>query len=182
MKATNVTGAKPKIGGAVFTAPLGTALPTDATTALDKAFKPLGYVSKDGLSNTNSPSNESTTAWGGDVVLEDQTEKPDSFKLVLIEALNPDVLKLVYGDDNVTGTLDEGITVKANRKEMPERVLVVDMVMKNAVKRIVIPKAKVTEVDEIQYQGGKAVAYGTKLSAAPDDEGNTHYEYIKATS
>lgn len=182
MKAANVTGAKPKIGGAVFTAPLGTALPTDATTALDKAFKPLGYVSKDGLSNTNSPSNESTTAWGGDVVLEDQTEKPDSFKLVLIEALNPDVLKLVYGDDNVTGTLDEGITVKANRKEMPERALVVDMVMKNAVKRIVIPKAKVTEVDEIQYQGGKAVAYGTRLSAAPDDEGNTHYEYIKAVS
>lgn len=40
----NVTTAKPKIGGAVYSAPLGTALPTDATTKLDDAFKALGYI------------------------------------------------------------------------------------------------------------------------------------------
>ena len=45
----NVTAAKPKIGGAVYSAPLGTTLPKDATTALDKAFKALGYISEDGL-------------------------------------------------------------------------------------------------------------------------------------
>ena len=38
-KEANVTTAKPKIGGAVYSAPLGTALPTDATTELDNAFK-----------------------------------------------------------------------------------------------------------------------------------------------
>ena len=36
-----VTVSKPKVGGAVWRAPLGTTLPTDATTALDKAFKSL---------------------------------------------------------------------------------------------------------------------------------------------
>ena len=36
---------KPKIGGAVFRAPVGTALPTDATSKLDVAFKELGYCS-----------------------------------------------------------------------------------------------------------------------------------------
>ena len=33
MDAKNVTAAKPKVGGAVWRAPLGTALPTDATVS-----------------------------------------------------------------------------------------------------------------------------------------------------
>ena len=46
--ATNVTVGKPKVGGAVHWAPLGTALPTSATEALNAAFVDLGYVSEDG--------------------------------------------------------------------------------------------------------------------------------------
>ena len=34
-----VTNAKPKVGGAIYSAPTGTALPTDATSALNAAFK-----------------------------------------------------------------------------------------------------------------------------------------------
>ena len=39
---SHVTTAKPKVGGAIYSAPLGTELPTDATTALNTAFKSLG--------------------------------------------------------------------------------------------------------------------------------------------
>jgi hypothetical protein len=180
MDSANVSAAKPAVAGAISVAPLGTALPTDAVSELATAYKRLGYVSKDGVSNANSPRNETVTAWGGDMVLDGQTEKPDNFKFTLIEAMNAEVLKFVYGDKNVSGSLTDGITVKANREEAAQRVLVVEMVLKDAVKRIVIPRAKVTEVDEIVYQEGKAVGYGTKISAAPDASGNTHYEYIKA--
>ena len=179
MDTSHVTASKPKTSGAIFVAPLGTALPTDAKTALAAAYKPLGYCSDAGVTNANSPSSEQTKAWGGDVVLDSMTEKPDTFKWTLIESTNPEVLKVVYGDDNVTGTLKAGITVKANRKEQVEKVFVVDMLLKNGgIKRIVIPKGKVVEVDEIVYSDKGAVGYGTKISASPDVDGQTHYEYI----
>lgn len=181
--ATNVTAGKPKIGGAIYRAPIGTTLPTDATTALAAAFVCLGYVSEDGLTNDNSPESESIKAWGGDTVLNVQTGKEDTFGFTLLEVLDVNVLKTVYGDDNVTGTLESGITVKANSKDLTEYAWAIEMVLRNgAVKRITIPNGKVSEVGTITYADGEAVGYETTLQTAADSAGNTHYEYIKRTS
>ena len=179
-KKDNVTAAKPKVGGAMYVAPAGTALPTDATTALAEAFKSLGYISEDGLTNSNSPESEEIKAWGGDIVLTPITGRPDTYSVKLIESLNVDVLKMAYGDDNVTGTLETGITVKANATDLAEHPVVVDMILRNGVlKRICIPSAKVSEIGEISYTDADASGYELTLSCQPDADGNTHYEYIK---
>ena len=62
----NVNAGKPAATGAIFVAPLGTTLPTDATTAKNGAFVELGYVSEDGVTNSNSTNSADIKAWGGD--------------------------------------------------------------------------------------------------------------------
>lgn len=180
--ALKVSTGKPKVGGAVYRAPLDTILPTDCTTALDTAFQSLGYCSADGLTNANSPTSNTVKAWGGDTVLNYQEDKPDTFKFKLIECLNVAVLKSVYGDANVTGDLTTGITVKANSAEQSEYAWVFELLLKGAAKRIVVPRAKVTAVGEIVYTDNNAVGYDTTISAVPDTAGQTHYEYIKKTA
>ena len=175
---SNVAAGKPSIGGAISAAPKGTTLPTDAITALGSAFKSLGYCSEDGLTNQNTASVEQVKAWGGDIVLTPSTEKQDNFVFTLIEILNVDVLKFVYGSSAVSGGLDTGITLTATSKEADECVLAVDMVLNGALKRIVLPKAKIQSIGDIVYQDGSPVGYPCTVTALPDNSGITHYEYI----
>lgn len=178
-----VTAGKPKIGGAVYRAPLGTTLPTDATTALNSAFVDLGYVSEDGVTNSNTAESDDVKAWGGDTVISLQTDKTDTFTMTLIESMNTDVLKAVFGSANVTGTFATGITVKANAEEQVEAAWVIDMVARgNAKHRVVIPAAKISEVGDITYTDSEVAGFEITLTAMPDTNGNSHYEYIVAAS
>lgn len=177
--AKNVSAAKPKTGGAVYRGAVGTALPTDAKTALNAAFKALGFCSEDGLTNSNSPTSTKVKAWGGETVLVTQTEKPDTFKFKLLEVLNDEVLKAAYGDANVTGAVATGLTVKANVAQQNSASWVFDMVMRDGVlKRIVVPSATVSAIADIVYKDSEPVGYEITLDAVPDASGNTHYEYI----
>lgn len=178
--ALNVSVGKPKVGGAIYCAPLGTTLPTDATTTLNSAFKCLGYVSDDGLTNGRETDTGNINAWGGDRVLDYGSVSGDTFKFKLLESLNIDVLKVIYGDANVSVDEEDGTISVAVGSQLPSAYAwVVETVLTgDKVKRIVIPQAAVTEVADIVYKDNEAIGYETTISALPDTAGKYHYEYI----
>ena len=116
--ANNVSFGKPKIGGAIFSAPLGTALPKNATSELDKAFKCLGYVSEDGVTNENSPDSEKTKAWGGDVVLVSQKEKEDNFEIELLPNYNISKIEEYFSTTFLTMSYTNEIKNKLEKLEL----------------------------------------------------------------
>lgn len=177
----NVSAGKPKVAGAVYRAPIGTTLPTDATTALAATYVDMGYISEDGVTNSNGPETEKVKAWGGQTVLIVSTDKPDTFQLTFLEALNANVLETVYGEDNVTENGSAGtISVVANAEALEDHVYVMDLAMRDgALKRIVIPQGSLSELGDIVYKDDEAVGYEVTLDCMPDANGNTHYEYIK---
>ena len=177
--ATNVTAGKPKTSGAVFCAPVGTTLPTDATTALGTAFKDLGFVSEDGVTRSISKSTGNIKEGGGGVVLVTEDEKTVTVKFKLIEYMSADVQGFVHGESNVTGTLTTGMHVGINDDEAVEHIVVIDQVMKGGIpQRMVINRGVITAIGDTVYVGNDAVAYDVTITALTPDSGNKIDEYI----
>lgn len=172
---------KPKVGGAVYRGEaLSASLPTSASSTIDTtAFTELGYCSEDGIVNGSSRTSTDIKAWGGDIIASPLTEKKDTWKMTLVEATNVEVLKLVKGADNVTGTLSTGIVVKENSEDLEHWSFIIDMVLSaDVVKRVTIPNGKISEISDVTYKDDTAVGYEITITAYPDSNGNTHYEYI----
>ena len=178
----NVSFGKPKATGAVYVAPIGTTVPTDATTALDAAFLSMGYISDDGLVNSISTDTETVNAWGGDKVLVGQTKFGETFKVMALET-TVNALKTFYGASNVTQT-GSNITITANSAPLPQVVVVFELVLTGGrVKRIVVPIAQIVDRSgDITYTDGDAIMYPLVFEALPDSSGNTHKEYVAVVS
>lgn len=169
----NVLAGVPLATGGISMGPLGSVLPTDATTALDAGLIAAGYVGEDGLTESADRSTEKIKAWGGDVVKVVQTDFSTTYTFTFLESLNTEVLKAVYGDDNVTvtaATTTKGTlrTVKVNAETLPHKAFVFDMKDGDARIRIVVPDGQVTEVGEITYNDGSVIGYEVTIEAFRD--------------
>lgn len=175
-----VTAGKPKVTGAVFYGDLTQTLPTDSTTALGNGFNHVGYISDAGVVKSTAMESTPIKAWGGDTVMDADGGKAVKYKFTMIESMNVNALKVVHGDANVSGDLSSGITATTDNSPMEERAWVIDQILRGGgTKRTVIPKAKVTALDDESYVDNNAVGLGVTLTCYPDTNGKTVYEYLK---
>ena len=178
--ATNVSTGKPKISGGIYRAPIGTTLPTDATTALGNDFVSLGYIATGGVTHGFNLETGEYRAWGGDLVLSMLNSKTHTFAFGLIEVLNQTTYETIYGEDNISSLTGGGFKVSAKGDDMTEYVYVIELAMRGgAAKRIIIPDGKITAIGDVVYQDNDAVNYPVTITAQVDSTGASHYEYVK---
>ena len=159
--------------GAVTFAPMGTALPTGAVTALPAAHVDVGYLGPDGVTQSIETDVTDIKAWqNGDTVRKVQTSHDVTFQLVMLET-TAQSLKIYYADKTATAK-----AVKVTGAPSPRNVVVIDVLDEKNTIRIVLPDAQVTERGEIVYQNEEATGYDITMTAYPDSNGVKAYIYL----
>src|SRR5881628_1124890 len=158
----NVFVAAPRPGGVgvMFRAPLGTALPVDASAALNVAYLDHGYLGDEGLVINEKRDTKDHKAFGGDTIATTQDSYDWTVKVNMVEDGNLYVLKTTFGDSNVTDNGSGLITVKHNKIRLPRTVFVLDTIGDNGtLKRQVIPVGQVIEIGDIKLVHTDLVKY-----------------------
>ncbi len=180
----NVAASKPS--GGVYRAPLGTALPIDATTPLAAAFVALGYISDAGIVPTRETNVDKPKAWGGDVVAQLLTDESRSFAFTLLEVFAAETQQFVHGTANVTVTAAVGgatpsptkIAVVDKGGKPEQQVLVFDMRHGGKKRRVVVPVADPVIDGEEPWTDAGLSAYSVMVEAIKDASGARVYQYL----
>lgn len=176
--AEEVMTGKGRIGGYAYIAPSGTALPTDAKAALDEAFKVLGYISEDGVTFSTETDSTEIKDMNGDTVLTVQSSHSVTAQMTFIQALNVNVLKMIYGEENVTDT-EGAISVKTTGAEQEMKVFCFEFIANGRAYRKVVPCGKITNIGDTKFSANEAVGYDVTITALPDENGVKVYEYVE---
>lgn len=175
---TMVSLGKFKVGGYAYWAPSGTALPTDSSTSLAAAFKLLGYLSEDGLTNATDTDTTEIKDANGTTVMKVITSYAESYQFALLEVLRAEAAKMRYNSNAVTGT-DKSMTIKHQMPSDEDFVLVFEIAMSGDIKdRLVIGNGTRAEFGDRQVHAGDAQVYDTTVSANDMGNGVTAIEYI----
>lgn len=152
------------VTGAVYAAPTGTAAPTAADSTPNVAFKDLGYVSEDGVTETRDRSTNQIKAWqNSDLVREVVTDSKLSYALTLIET-KEDVVELFYGAaaDSSDGSIEVVPAATGGRKSF-----IIDVIDGTDLIRTYLPSAEITEVGDQVYASGEAIGYEITITGYP---------------
>lgn len=165
----------PATGAAVSAAPLGTTLPTDATTALDAAFTDLGWVGPDGVVNAPKRSTDKKKAWGGETVKVVQTDYTETVVFTLLESSKV-VLEEAFGADNVTAGEKSGhetLEVDHSSLMLDRRIFAVDFIDGDRTGRILVREGQVTEIGDIKYVHDDLTQYELTVDCFKPASGKT---------
>ncbi len=188
----NITIGLPKPGGAVYWAPLGTDLPTNAKDSLSDAFVNLGYVTSDGLTISDAEETNEIEAWGPETVMTSQSSYGVNATFNLLETSRVTVLQFVYGKDNVKVNEDGSLRWRNTGSQLPRGVLVVDTLQNNGgeqprIHRHILGDCQfVDRSGDRTYNNTDAVSYPINMKAFkfkdPEDETTMTYdiEYLSA--
>ncbi len=177
-----LVAASPRVAGSIQRAPVGTPLPTDATSAVNAAFVDLGYASDDGVDFAEERSVTDVYAWGGDEVANLQEKYGRTVKFKLLQFLNSDVLEAAYKQANVTTTpadSDSGTknAVLLNAKILDTGAWIIDGYYQTADVRWVFPIGRIVTIGDIKMTNKALSMFDIAVKVFPDHDKNHGYLY-----
>ncbi len=168
--------------GVGYTAPTGTAAPTDFA-ALPAAWSDMGYISQDGMTAAVDEERQSWTPWGALSPIRTQVTSSTKTFAVTCWETNKTVMSLYYKLDAATLTADTNGIIKfaENDKPAPDRRAFVFDVLDGATNllRFYIPLGEVTEKGDVSYKSDDLVGYPITISAYPGTDGVSVYRFVK---
>lgn len=163
--AVNDDAVRVAVTGSVYCAPIGTTLPTDATTTLNAAFQDVGYITVDGTTETLDVSTEKLPMWQAPMGVRTLiTDLNWNFQFQMGET-SPLTQELFYvGAESATVG---GVTTVSIPKTPVNvsKVWVVQFVDGDVTYRIVLPKGDVTDRGEVGRKGTEGTVYDITVSA-----------------
>lgn len=166
-------------GGVYFSdAPIQSdSYPTDLST-LPETLVPSGFLSEDGVTETNENDTERIKAWGGDTVRIVNTDHTVTYSMTFLES-SPRILSAVYGAENVTEA-DGVVTVLVNSLPLEHRSWALEMKDGDRRIRVLIPNGQITARGDITYTHTGAIQYEVTIEAFADDDGNKAIKTLDA--
>ena len=147
-------------------------------------FVPAGFIGEDGVTEANDRDTDKIKAWGGDTVRVIQNDHTITYSFTFLELGNAEVLKLIYGDENVEVSGDQ-IQVKKNSQVLPHKTWVIEVFDRGADRkiRLVVPDGQITETGERNFTHSDVISMEVTIEAFVDANGNKGYEYqVKPTA
>lgn len=176
----NVSAAKGVKGGYIFSAPVGTELPTDIETNRNEAFKVLGFISEDGYVESVEEDSNDLVDMNGDLMDSSNSGRVESAEVTLAE-IKAETLKRQYGAENVTDA-DGVITVKHNSNSHGSFSYVLELLLKDGRRwRKVVPVGQSSELGELTIASTELCQRPLTIKYLTDEQGNTCYDYIEST-
>jgi hypothetical protein len=155
----------------------GTALPTDATTSLIAAYKDVGSITDDGLSDSTSQDTTDFYAWQGNVLVATLLGKyQKQFKFACQET-NGQTLALMYPGSTLTQT-GTGVTIAEKPPVKDVRTWVFHGISDSGkLQRIVVPLGQVVERGDVKWANDLTL-YEFTVNCYVDASGNVAYRYL----
>lgn len=146
-------------------------------------LKSLGYIDEDGVTLTTDTDTDDKKDWCGNTIVSPMTSYAESVQANFLES-RASVLKVVFGESNVTDDGKGTVTVRHNQNFTGSHLYVFDCVVSDTkVKRTIIPNGVITERDDIAYNNSDLVGYKPTIKCLPSAfyGGDTLREFIYDT-
>lgn len=159
-------------GVGLFLAPVGTAAPTDADTALNAAFEGVGYIKEDEAPNISQEiQTAAVRAWQSATDIKSRiTQRNLSIAFTLIEA-NPMTLGLYFSEAEPTPTVDEFSISLSSTPTVREYAAVLQVKDGDAYIRFYLEKVTLESTGTIASNREEAMSLPVVLKALDNGSG-----------